>query len=93
MPKSIGEILESFFAGRLQDRAPLEAHIQDTWLRLMGPEIASLTRRIVIRGKVCIIYISDPVVREELHFQSHSILEALRGGGFTQLQKVEIRGG
>ncbi|MCS6896320.1 MAG: DUF721 domain-containing protein [Bacteroidia bacterium] len=90
MPKSIGEILEQFFSGQLRQKAPLEAQLWEIWYRLMGQEVAAATGRIVIRGRRCTIHIKDPVLREELRYRAPEILQAFRGAGISDLQKVEI---
>ncbi|MEN3041571.1 MAG: DUF721 domain-containing protein [Bacteroidia bacterium] len=91
MSKSIGEILEQFFAGRLSSKAPLEAQLRETWHRLMGAEIASATTRIMVSRQRCVIYLKDPLLREELRYRASQILEAFQAAGFPDLRKVEIR--
>ncbi|MCX8112514.1 MAG: DUF721 domain-containing protein [Bacteroidia bacterium] len=93
MYKSIGDLLSQFLAGRLSNKEPLEAQLMDTWKRLMGPDIAQATPRIVLQGRSCIIYVRDSVIREELRYQTSSILELLRSAGFSGIRRVEIRGG
>lgn len=93
MPKSIGELLESFFAGKLNVRAPREAQILEAWQRLMGSEIAQATSFIRLRKKSCQIGITDPLLREELRYQAPRLGELLRAAGFPDLKKIEIVNG
>lgn len=90
MPDSIGDLLQRFFAGQLGDRAPAEARLKEVWARLMGPEVATATSRLVLRRRSCLIYVKDPVLREELRYQAAGLLELLRAAGFDGLQKLEI---
>lgn len=93
MPDSIGDLLSRFFAGQLGDKAPAEARLRETWLRIVGPEIATATSRISLRRRSCLIYVRDPVLREELRYQVPRLLELLRAAGFAELQRLDILSG
>jgi|GEM_PF-1210924 len=90
MPESIGELIERFLAGQLGDKAPTEARLWQAWQRLMGPDIAAATARITLQRHTCVIYVKDPVLREELRYQANAIVELLRAADFPQLKRIRF---
>lgn len=90
-PKSVGELLRAFLAGKLSDALPLEARLQETWKRLMGPEIAAATAAVRYRRGKVLVQLTDPLLREELRYHGERLAEMLRAAGFPEVKQVEIR--
>lgn len=92
MPDSIGELIERFLAGKLGDKAPTEARLWQAWQRLMGPDIAAATVKITLHRHTCVvIYVRDPLLREELRYRAGHILELLRAADFPQLKQIRFQ--
>ncbi len=93
MAKVIGDLLRQFWAGHLADKAPREAEIAETWVRVAGPDVAAATQRLHLTKAVLWLTIRDPLLREEVRFRATTLVEALRAAGFTEIQRVRVRGG
>ncbi|MCS6789714.1 MAG: DUF721 domain-containing protein [Bacteroidia bacterium] len=91
MPKPLSEYLQAFFAGKLQDKTPLEVQLRETWRRLMGEEIAQATLSLQLRKQTLIICISDPLLRETLSWQKPELLRLWQGSGYPNIRKITIQ--
>jgi hypothetical protein len=90
MTKPIGELLQAFFAGKLGTAAPLEARLREAWGRLLGPEVAAVTRRLNLHRGTLRVEISDPLLQTELRFRAAELAEQLRQMGFREVRQVRI---
>ncbi|MCS7296835.1 MAG: DUF721 domain-containing protein [Bacteroidia bacterium] len=90
MSKSIGELLESFFSGKLPQKAPLEARVWEAWQRIVGPDLAKHTASIRIRGKKCIVQIREPLLRMEVQYRAPLLLELLHAAGFPEIERIQV---
>ncbi|MCS7188334.1 MAG: DUF721 domain-containing protein [Bacteroidia bacterium] len=91
-PKSIGELIQAFIVGKMNEKNPLpESYLRDMWERVVGREIATITRRITYRRGNLTIYLDDPLIRKELSYHTAHLTELLREYGLNGLKRLEIK--
>lgn len=87
--KSVGDLLQAFFSGRLG--AAGEAALREVWLRLTGPQVAEVTRGLTLRRGTLTAQIDDPLLRQELMYRADELALLFRQAGFPQVRRVRIQ--
>jgi len=87
--KSIGDLLQAFFSGRLT--ASVEVALREAWLRLLGPEVMAATRSLTLRRGTLTAEVGDPLLRQELLYRAEEVALLLRQAGFPEVRRVRIR--
>lgn len=89
-PESIGDILRSVFEETCMAVKLREARACELWPRIVGPEIAGMCRRPVMRNGVMTVGVSSAPLRQELMMTRSSIIRILNDS-IGQIVVNEIR--
>lgn len=89
--KSVGDLLQAFFSGRLGPSTSVEAALREVWLRLTGPEVAASTRALTLRRGTLTAQIDDPLLRQELRYRAEELALLFRQAGFPEVRRMRIQ--
>jgi len=89
--KSVGDLLQAFFSGRLGPSALGEAALREVWLRLTGSQVAEATRALTLRRGTLTVQLNDPLLRQELMYRADELALLFRQAGFPQVRRVRIQ--
>ena len=86
------DILKAYVKAQGLKRPMIEGNVKSTWLKLMGPSIASKTSNIYIKDSVLYINLNSAVLRNELMLMQDAIISRFNEAvGEDVVERVILR--
>jgi len=76
-PKSLGEAIKEFLSNYKHTGKLLESQVVESWPKVMGPSIASLTQSVQVKNGTLYVYLKSSVLRNELMMHRSKIVKAI----------------
>lgn len=74
---TLGDAIQAFLKTYKLDNKVTETDIWQSWEAIMGPSISRHTQSIEVRKKVLVVRLDSSVLRQELGFAKHKIVEKI----------------
>jgi predicted nucleic acid-binding Zn ribbon protein len=74
---SLGDAIKEFLRDYKHSSKLLESQVVESWSKIMGPSVASLTQSVYIKNGKLYVTLKSSVLRSELMMQKRIIVETL----------------
>ena len=75
---SVKDLMQSFIKENNLSKGMQKIKVEETWLKMMGPGVASHTNSVKLQNKTLIIQLNSSVLREELSYGKEKILKMMK---------------
>ena len=75
---SVKDLMQSFIKENNLSKGMQKIKVEETWLKMMGPGVASHTNSVKLQNKTLIIQLNSSVLREELSYGTEKILKMMK---------------
>ena len=75
---SVKDLMQSFIKENNLSKGMQKIKVEETWLKMMGPGVASHTNSVKLQNKTLIIQLNSSVLREELSYGKEKILTMMK---------------
>ncbi|WP_299048630.1 DUF721 domain-containing protein [uncultured Polaribacter sp.] len=74
---SIQDLMKSFIKENNLSKGMQKIKVEETWMQMMGPGVATHTTSVKLQNKTLIIQLSSSVLREELSYGKDKIIKMM----------------
>jgi predicted nucleic acid-binding Zn ribbon protein len=74
---SIQDLMQSFIKENNLSKGMHKIKVEETWIKMMGPGVATHTTSINLKNKTLIIQLNSSVLREELSYGKEKIIKMM----------------
>jgi predicted nucleic acid-binding Zn ribbon protein len=74
---SIEDLMQSFIKQNNLSKGMQKIKIEETWIKMMGPGVATHTSSVKLQNKTLIIHLNSSVLREELSYGKEKIIKMM----------------
>lgn len=74
---SIEDLMKSFIKENNLSKGMQKIKVEETWIKMMGPGVATHTTSVKLQNKTLIIQLKSSVLREELSYGKDKIIRLL----------------
>ncbi|RCS27123.1 DUF721 domain-containing protein [Polaribacter sp. WD7] len=74
---SIQDLMKSFIEENNLSKGMQKIKVEETWMQMMGPGVATHTTSVKLQNKTLIIQLSSSVLREELSYGKDKIIKMM----------------
>ena len=74
---SIQDLMKSFIKENNLSKGMQKIKVEETWIKMMGPGVATHTTSVKLQNKTLIIQLKSSVLREELSYGKDKIIRML----------------
>ncbi|MFY9243087.1 MAG: DUF721 domain-containing protein [Polaribacter sp.] len=74
---SIQDLMNSFIKENNLSKGMQKIKVEETWIKMMGPGVATHTTSIKLQNKTLVIQLSSSVLREELSYGKEKIIKMM----------------
>ncbi|WP_298781703.1 DUF721 domain-containing protein [uncultured Polaribacter sp.] len=74
---SIQDLMQNFIKENNLSNGMQKIKVEETWVDMMGPGVATHTRSVKLRNKTLIIELTSSVLREELSYGKDKIIKMM----------------
>jgi predicted nucleic acid-binding Zn ribbon protein len=74
---SIEDLMQLFIKENNLTKGMQKLKIEETWIKMMGPGVATHTRAIKLQNKTLLIHLTSSVLREELSYGKDKIIKMM----------------
>jgi predicted nucleic acid-binding Zn ribbon protein len=90
--QSLGDAIREFLRTHRLEEKITETRIAASWEKVMGKNITRYTRKLELKNKVLIVYLTSSVLRSELSYGKTKIMEMInREAGEEAVSEIEFR--
>ena len=75
---SVKDLMHNFIRENNLSKGMQKIKVEETWLKMMGPGVASHTNSVKLQNKTLIIQLNSSVLREELSYGKEKILKMMK---------------
>lgn len=76
-PFLVKDLIESFIRENNLTKGMQQLKVEEAWLKLMGPGVASYTTAVQLQNTTLVVRLSSSVLREELSYGKEKIIKML----------------
>ena len=73
----IEDLMKSFIKENNLSKGMQKMKVEETWIKMMGPGVATHTNSVRLQNKTLIIQLSSSVLREELSYGKEKIIKMM----------------
>jgi predicted nucleic acid-binding Zn ribbon protein len=74
---SIEDLMQSFIKENNLSKGMQKMKVEETWIKMMGPGVATHTTSVRLQNKTLIIQLTSSVLREELSYGKEKIIKMM----------------
>ena len=75
---SVKDLMHNFIRENNLSKGMQKIKVEETWIKMMGPGVASHTTSVKLQNKTLIIQLNSSVLREELSYGKEKILKMMK---------------
>ncbi|MFD0861336.1 DUF721 domain-containing protein [Sungkyunkwania multivorans] len=75
--QSLGEVLKQFVQEHHLEKGLDKIEVRDAWVKLMGTGVNNYTSDIILKDTTLLVRLSSSVLREELSYGKHKIIDMM----------------
>ncbi len=88
---SIEDLMQTFIKENNLSKGMQKIKVEETWIKMMGPGIATHTNSVKLQNKTLIIQLNSSVLREELSYGKDKIIKMMNEElGDTVISKLML---
>ncbi|MFK8059518.1 MAG: DUF721 domain-containing protein [Polaribacter sp.] len=74
---SIQDLMKSFIKENNLSKGMQKIKVEETWIKMLGPGVATHTTSVKLQNKTLVIQLSSSVLREELSYGKEKIIKMM----------------
>ena len=74
---SIEDLMQTFIKQNNLSKGMQKIKVEETWIKMMGPGVATHTSSVKLQNKTLIIHLTSSVLREELSYGKEKIIKMM----------------